>query len=101
METSEPSGSETTVVAMTVENFKFSPNVIRVKKGDKLTIRLTDTAGVHGIGIRDLNISVGIAMGETKDIEIPTDTAGTFAFRCNVPCGPGHMDMTGQIIIEG
>ena len=100
MEKSQPAAAKTVTIDMTVENFKFTPNVIRVKKGDKLVIRLTDTTGVHGIGIRDLNISVGIGMGETKDIVIPTDTAGTFDFRCNVPCGPGHKEMTGQIIIE-
>lgn len=88
------------VVAMTVENFKFTPNVIHVKQGQKLSINLTDTTGNHGFGVPDLGINVAINEGETKTVVIPTDKPGTYSFRCTVPCGPGHRDMTGQIIID-
>lgn len=88
------------VINMTVENWKFTPNAITLKKGETVTIHLTDTTGVHSFMSNDLGLNVAIQPGETKDIVIPTDQAGTFSFRCGVPCGPGHKDMTGTITIQ-
>lgn len=87
------------VINMTVEDWKFSPNAIQIAKGEKVILRLSDTAGVHGFASSDLGINIKINPGETKDIVIPSDKAGTFAFRCPVPCGPGHKDMTGAITV--
>ncbi len=92
--------SDVRVINVTADNFKFTPNIITVKKGEKVVVHLSDANGVHGFGSKDLGFNVTINPGETKDVTIPTDKAGTFSFRCTVPCGPGHMDMTGQIIIQ-
>ncbi len=88
------------IIEMSVTDWEFKPNAITVKKGEKVIVRLTDVAGGHSFASRDLGINVVINPGETKDIEIPTGTEGTFAFRCAVPCGPGHKDMTGTIVVE-
>lgn len=92
--------SDARVIELTTKNFEFSPNAISLTKGEKVKLRLTGTEGNHGIRIDDLGINVTIDEGETVEIEIPTDVAGTFAFRCSVPCGPGHKDMTGTITIQ-
>jgi cytochrome c oxidase subunit 2 len=84
---------------MTVENWAFVPASVSVKKGERVVIRLTNTSGVHSFMSSDLGLNVAIQAGETKDIEIPTDETGTFSFRCGVPCGPGHMDMKGSIVV--
>ncbi|TSC58293.1 MAG: cytochrome c oxidase subunit II [Candidatus Peregrinibacteria bacterium Greene0416_19] len=88
------------LVDLTASNFQFSPAVIRVQKGQKLTLRLTSIEGVHGLGIPALGINERVEPGKTVEVQVPTDTAGTLDFRCTVPCGPGHKEMTGQIIIE-
>ena len=85
---------------MNVTNWAFSPETITAKKGEKLIVRLHGIEGIHSFGIRDLNINVPMNPGEMKDVEIPTDTAGTFEFRCMVPCGPGHRDMKGALVIH-
>jgi len=85
---------------MTVDNFVFTPDVIRAKKGEKVTIQLTDIAGVHSFVASDLGIDVAVQPGETKTFEIPTAQVGTFEFHCGIPCGEGHRDMVGQIIVE-
>jgi cytochrome c oxidase subunit II len=92
--------SDTTVITVTATNFAFTPNMIRVKKGEKVQLNFAGAEGYHGVAIKDLGINVSFAAGETKTINLPTDKAGTFAFRCSVPCGPGHRDMIGTIIIE-
>jgi cytochrome c oxidase subunit 2 len=88
------------VVDVTAKNFEFQPNVIHLKKGENVAVRLHSTEGTHGFGSRDLGINVTVSEGQTVLVTIPTDKAGTFSFRCTVPCGPGHMDMTGTIVIE-
>jgi cytochrome c oxidase subunit 2 len=87
------------VVNVNVTSWAFTPNVITAKKGQLLTVHLVGVSGSHSFGSKDLGINVPINEGETKDVVIPTDRAGTFEFRCMMPCGQGHRDMTGQIII--
>ncbi len=96
--TSQQAGGKT--VTVVAANFTFTPNVIRVKKGEKLTLKVESSEGDHGFAVKDLGINVVVDDGVTKTIEIPTDTAGTFTFYCSVPCGPGHKEMKGTIIIE-
>lgn len=89
------------IVTIVASNFQFTPNQITVKKGEKVTLVLRNADGVHGLMIQDLGINVAIpADGSTTSVMLPTDTAGVFTFRCSVPCGPGHRDMTGTIIVE-
>ena len=88
------------VIEMTAEDWKFTPATIMAKKGKKVVVRLTGTTGEHSFAIPDLNISIKINPGETKDITIPTDKAGTYGFRCMTPCGPGHKDMKGTLTVE-
>lgn len=97
--TSENTG-EARIIEMTVEDWKFSNTAITAKKGENVVIRLTNTSGEHSFTSRDLGVDVAINAGETKDIPLPTENAGTFSFRCAIPCGPGHRDMVGQIVIE-
>lgn len=88
------------VIQVTSENWKFSPNVITVKKGEKVQLQMTGISGVHGFAVPDLGINVPVAPGQTVTIDLPTDNIGTHAFFCSIPCGPGHFDMKGQIVIN-
>lgn len=88
------------IIEMTVTDWEFSPNAITAKQGETVIVRITGDEGDHSFMSKDLGINVTISPGETKDIVIPTDTAGTFAFRCAIPCGDGHRDMTGTIQIN-
>lgn len=87
------------VIEMTVDEWTFAPNAIQVAQGENVIVRLTGVKGSHSFAIPDLDINVPIEPGETKDVTIPTDKAGTFAFRCFVPCGEGHKEMTGTLTI--
>lgn len=95
-----PSGTVKTM-KMTAELWKFTPNVVRIKKGENVTLEVTGVSGTHGLAVPALGINETIIQGQTVSIDIPTDKAGTFDFRCSIQCGSGHSDMTGQIVIEG
>lgn len=87
------------VISISVSNFAFTPGSVAVRKGEKITLRLTGESGRHGFAIPELGINVPVDEGKTVDIELPTDKTGTFSFRCSIPCGSGHRDMTGSITI--
>jgi len=90
----------TRVIEITAEDWAFAPATITVKKGEKVQLSITGVTGDHGYAVPDLGINVGVIAGETVVVDLPTDKAGEFAVRCSVPCGSGHKDMTGMIIIE-
>lgn len=87
-------------IQLSAQNWSWSPGVIKVKKGQKVTVVVQSLEGMHGISIPSLGISEKLSDGGTVTFTLPTDTAGTFEFFCNVPCGPGHKEMRGQIIIS-
>ena len=84
---------------MTAQNWSFSPAVITAKKGEMLEVELTGVSGTHGFSIPALGVNVPIAPGERKTVTIPTENAGTFELRCSIPCGEGHLDMKGTVVI--
>lgn len=93
-----PSGGRT--IKMTAELWKFTPSIVLVKQGEKVTLEITGVSGTHGLSVPGLGINETIIQGNTVTVNIPTDKTGTFDFSCSIQCGSGHNDMTGQIIVE-
>ena len=96
-----PSNTAVRVIKMTAELWKFTPNMVTVKQGEKVALEVTGVSGTHGLAIPELGINETIIQGKTVTIAVPTDKTGTFDFRCSIQCGSGHSDMTGKIVIEG
>lgn len=91
---------ESRVIRMTSESWKFTPNVVAVKKGENVTIQISGLSGTHGFSVPGLGINAPVITGQTVTVKVPTDKAGTFPFLCSIPCGAGHTDMRGQIVIQ-
>ncbi|MFC5401590.1 cupredoxin domain-containing protein [Cohnella soli] len=89
-------GGATKNITITAANWEFDQPEIKVKKGDTINLTLTNKQGVHGIEITDFGVK--IKNGETKSFTV--DKAGTFEYHCNIQCGQGHDNMTGNIIVE-
>ena len=89
-------GDNSADIEISVNAFRFgySPNLITVKSGDLVKITINNTDTKHGIRIPDLGIS-----GE-ETIEFIAETPGEYIWYCFVPCGSGHREMQGKIIIE-
>lgn len=96
----EPPENSARVIQIDVGNWEFSPATVVAKKGEKVIVRLIGGDGRHGFAVPDLGINTAVASGKAVDIELPTDASGEFSFRCSVPCGPGHQDMAGTIVIS-
>jgi heme/copper-type cytochrome/quinol oxidase subunit 2 len=102
VEVSSSPTAQAQVIDVAVFNYNYEPNVIRLKQGQTVALRLTSTDGEHSLTAPDLGINIVVQQGETKEATLTADKAGTFTFGCRIPCGPRHMQMmtAGKIIVE-
>jgi cytochrome c oxidase subunit II len=87
------------VIKVTAKRFEYSPSVITVKLGTPVVLELTTLDRVHGFEIPDLKLKAEIKPGEVNRVRFVPDKVGTFDFHCNIFCGSGHEDMSGQIVV--
>lgn len=84
-------------------NFGFDPPTIEVNAGDKVRIILTSDDVPHGLAINEfvgVNKRVDPSPAEPTVIEFLADKRGEFTFYCSIPCGDGHIDMKGKLIVK-
>lgn len=85
---------------VTASNFKYSLNEIKVKKGDKVRIVLSNDGGFHDWVVDELNAKTKrISAGQTDTIEFVADKVGTFEYYCSV-MNHRQMGMKGNLIVE-
>lgn len=77
--------------------FEFSPSVLTVNHGDRVTIELTSTDVVHGLYLDGYNLETTTDPGQTTTLTFTADSPGSFRFRCSVTCGDMHPFMIGKI----
>jgi cytochrome c oxidase subunit 2 len=94
---STPSASAITVTA---KKYDFTPNVITVRKGDRVKLVITALDRDHGIKIESYRIDQKLPKGEPVTVEFVADQAGTFPFQCSQFCGFGHKNMKGTLVVE-
>lgn len=98
---SSPSTSSGEVKEFTLvgSNFKFTPNEIKVKKGDRIKITLK-SMGIHDLSISGYNVQTKVlSNGESESVEFVADKSGTFEFWCTVGDHKA-MGMVGSLIVE-
>lgn len=92
---------EILLVARTFERGGWSPPEIRVKKGEKVRIRILAEDVTHSFQLMPFGIDTGpIFTGKTKVIEFTPNRAGTFPFYCNTRCSARHENLMGLLIVE-
>lgn len=89
----------------------FVPDELVVHAGDtvKITVYNEDTGMAHGFVIDALGVSVqlpaasqdagGNITPSVTPITFTVTSAGSFTWYCNDPCGPGHLTMTGTLVV--
>ena len=91
---------KTVEISMVAKRFEFIPSTITVNQGDKVKIIITSQDTTHGFFLPDFGINEQITSGKETLIEFVAKTKGTYTFRCSVPCGEGHLAMSGTLIVE-
>lgn len=96
-----PAGGTERVVAMTASNFEFSPAVIKAHQGDRLVLKVTNSAGLdHNLTIKDpqggILQDVPLPAGKTVEIKVALTEAGDYPYLCGRPFH-STLGMTGRI----
>ncbi|MDX1616765.1 MAG: cupredoxin domain-containing protein [Candidatus Promineifilaceae bacterium] len=87
-------------VRIEASQFQFDPGVIRVQRGNRVTIELVATDVVHGLYLDGYELEITAEPGQTVHLTFMADRAGTFRFRCSVSCGAMHPFMIGKLQVS-
>jgi heme/copper-type cytochrome/quinol oxidase subunit 2 len=90
---------------------KFLPATIIVNQGDLVYIKVRNTdVNPHGFTLPGFNVNneTIVPANESGNETLPTDTfltpffasrPGVYEFFCSIPCGPGHDQMIGYLVV--
>lgn len=98
----EVSNSEIAVkeFIVTGAKFSFTPNMIEVKKGDKVKIIFKNSDGFHDLKLDEFNVATSqIQTGAEESVEFIADKAGSFEYYCSVG-SHRQMGMKGTLIVK-
>lgn len=96
--------------------YSFDPEVIKVNKGDKVTIKLVSEDVTHGFYLEGYDLDAKVRpenpffwvrnpskskeYREANEIKIVADKTGKFRYRCSITCGSMHPFMQGEMIVR-
>ncbi len=89
--------STTRHIHITAGDFGFTPGIIRVNSGDRVTLELTSADVVHGLYLDKYDVSITAEPGQPASLTFVANQTGTFRFRCSVTCGALHPFMMGKL----
>jgi len=91
-------------VYMSAVRSHFTPDIIRVKQGDKVFLHITSQEqaddATHGFALDSYNINLSLEPGEHDDVEFIADAAGVFPMYCTEFCSALHLEMAGYFLVE-
>lgn len=82
------------------KKYGFFPNIIKVKEGDYVVLKLKSADVTHGFNLPEFKINETFGSGAEKEVAFIANKKGIFNFACNVFCGIGHGGMQGQLQVE-
>ena len=89
-------------VHIVAERFRFSPDQIRIRRGETVEFHLESDDTDHGFRILDTDIDRVIPKRGRGEITVTftPDRAGRYSFECSKLCGAGHDFMHGVVVVE-
>ena len=110
-------GAVVKVIEISTKKYEFSPAEIRVKKGERVELKIHSVDTTHGAklilypeGSKDKS-TPGLKLADPSQnerveknvdqvIDFVAVEAGTYEIRCAKLCGMGHGRMKGKLIVE-
>jgi uncharacterized cupredoxin-like copper-binding protein len=93
--------SEAVDITVVTSEFKFNPDMLIVRVGQRVRVTLDNTKGTlkHDMHQPELNIHAEVEAGKKGIFEFTPTKTGTFDLVCDVP---GHKDagMVGKLIVQ-
>ena len=91
-------------VSMTQMRSHFTPDVVKVKRGQRVVWKLTNVEGaintMHGFALGGYNVSLTLEPGKMETFEFVADREGTFPFYCTDFCSALHLEMMGYLLVS-
>lgn len=88
----------------TVVRSHFTPEHVKVKRGQKVVWHLTNTErtrdATHGFAIPAYGIGASLEPGETVTVRFTADKEGVYPFYCTEFCSALHLEMMGYLLVE-
>ena len=98
-QTSKTTKSNIVAVSIVASDFAFTPSVINAKQGDTIKLTLTGADAKHSFYLPAFKVNTIVNPGQTKTVSFKVNKKGSFTFTCHIPCGSGHKDMKGTVIV--
>ncbi len=95
-----PAAPGTRTVVVNANQYAYTPSVIRVPRGERVTLILEADDVTHGLYLDGYGVDTVAAPGRRSTLEFLADRAGKFRFRCSKVCGNLHPFMVGELIVE-
>ncbi len=99
----EVNGNTVTIYS-TVIRSRFTPEHVKVKKGQRIVWHLTNIErtrdATHGFTLPGYGIGASIEPGETATVEFVADKEGVYPFYCSEFCSALHLEMMGYFLVE-
>jgi cytochrome c oxidase subunit 2 len=95
-----PAPLQPRVVEIAAKRFEYSPNVVKLHRGEPVTIHLMALDRAHGLLVKPLGIDLDADRGDPDQITITPNAAGTFPAICDHYCGMGHGNMKMTFVVE-
>jgi cytochrome c oxidase subunit II len=87
------------VVKVTAQRYKFAPDPIVVRSGEKVRVELTSLDTAHGFKLSEYDINVKIEPGKTSTATFTAGNTGEYPIACSVYCGIGHFGMKTELVV--
>ncbi len=88
------------VIEIKAKKFEFSPNQLKLKKGETVTLHLVSEDRVHGFFQRALGIDTDIDPTKPQEVTVTPTEPGTYQVICDHYCGYGHGNMNMTIVVQ-
>lgn len=76
--------------------YAFTPGVLHVSPGDRVTIELVASDVTHGLSIDGYPVDLQAEPGQPQSVTFVAGKPGSFKLRCSLACGALHPFMTGR-----
>jgi len=91
---------ETRTVAIAAKRFEFVPSTVTLKRGETVKLVFTSEDVTHGVFLRPLKVDVDLTPGESREVTVTPQAAGSFTAICHHFCGSGHGGMKLTVVVE-
>jgi cytochrome c oxidase subunit 2 len=96
----QPAAGREREIVIGARQYAFTPGVVRVNRGDRITIVLEAEDMTHGLRLDGHDVDLVAVPGQRARASFVVDRPGKFQMRCTKVCGTLHPFMLGELVVE-